>query len=133
MGEKTPPAAINFIVNRALYRLTCRDVEAATLIVTKGPLSPLTDMQSIAMRVAFNTSLREAVAIGRWAERAKNGSTEDCPMPSMRPKSQTIIVDPGYLGENPGFDEDSTTETIVRKKTPMQRLRDALEVLKRAF
>lgn len=133
MADDTPVSADGrlFYATKAIYRLTQQCLQAATLIVTKGPISPVTDVQSIMMRVAFNGAIREAVAVGRWIERSKNGSKEPPPVPRTRPKSQTVIVDADYLAENPGFDEDDTTDVIIRKEPVGQRLRNALEVLKR--
>lgn len=113
--QATTPGARDYVITRAIFRLTQRAIEAVTLCVSRGPLSPLTQVQSIQMRVALATIMREAVSVGRWFERVRNGSKEPEPNPrvSSRPKSQTIIVSPEMLSpEDPGFDEDSTTEPL---------------------
>lgn len=62
-------AASQYELRRTILRLTQRCVQEATLAVSKGPLSPLTAMQSLALRVALGSLIREAVGVGRWHER----------------------------------------------------------------
>lgn len=86
-------AASAYVLSRAIYRLTQRSVQEATMAVCQGPLSPLTEMQSIALRVALSAIVREAVGVGRWYERqAQAGRTG----PAM--------------DEDPRFDDEATTE-----------------------
>lgn len=71
-----------YVLSRAIFRLTQRAVQEATLAVCSGPLSPLTEMQSIQMRVALGAIIREAIGTGRWMERIErarrdNGTEED--------------------------------------------------------
>lgn len=65
-----------YILRRALFRLTERGLQEITLCVTQGPLSPLTEMQSIAIRVALRGIVAEAVGTGRWVERVYRARRE---------------------------------------------------------
>jgi hypothetical protein len=108
--------ALSYELSRAIHRLTQRAVAAVHMIVSKGPLSPLTEMQSVTLRVALAGIVREAVGVGEWLERKRRGSKLPPPLPRTRPKLQTIVVDPAVLDSgNPGWDEDKTTEPIVRR------------------
>lgn len=72
----------DYILRRAIFRLTERGLQEITLCVTQGPLSPLTEMQSIAIRVALRAIVAEAVGTGRWVERvhrARRDRGEDDP------------------------------------------------------
>lgn len=80
-----------YTLNRAIYRLTQRAVQEATLAVCMGPLSPLTEMQSVALRVALGSIVREAIATGRWAERQERHRSE-------------------WQAGDPGWDSEPTTE-----------------------
>lgn len=102
-------------MSRAIHRLTMRCVSEANLIVSKGPLAPLTGMQNVTMRVAFATIVREAINVGRWYERTKRGGKEPPPLPRTRAK--TVIVSPEALDlDNPGFDQDATTEPLPPRR-----------------
>lgn len=85
-----------YTLSRAVYRLTQRAVQEATLAVSTGPLSPLTEMQSVALRVGLGALIREAIATGRWYERqqqhvqqwqsADPAWTEEPPTEPARPR-----------------------------------------------
>lgn len=78
--------ASQYVLSRAIYRLTQRAVQEATLAICQGPLSPLTEMQSVALRVALAVIVRESVAVGRWYER-------------QAPPPVTAETDPGFDSE----------------------------------
>jgi chromosome segregation ATPase len=65
-----------YTLRRAILRLTQRGVQEATLCVSQGPLSPLTEMQSIQLRVALGAIIREAIGTGRWLERTDRARRE---------------------------------------------------------
>lgn len=111
------PEGRGYFKARAIYRLTQRAVQAVHEIVSKGPLSPLTGMQSLTLRVALADVVRESIKVGEWLSRAKAGSKEPPPLPRSRPKSQTVILSPSALApEDPKFDEDVTTEPMALKR-----------------
>lgn len=85
-------AASAYVLSRAIYRLTQRGVQEATLAICSGPLSPLTEMQSLALRVALGQIIREAVGVGRWYERQAAAGRTRAP------------------ADNPHFDDEVTTE-----------------------
>lgn len=66
---RAPAPGPTYTLARAIYRLTQRAVQEATLAVSTGPLSPLSEMQSVALRVGLGQLIREAIATGRWYER----------------------------------------------------------------
>lgn len=73
----TSAAASQYVLSRAIFRLTQRAVQEATLAICTGPLSPLTEMQSVALRVALAVIIREAVGVGRWYERQHPPKTSE--------------------------------------------------------
>lgn len=93
---------------RAIYRLTQRAIAAVNLIVSKGPLSPLTGVQNLTLRVALSDVVREAIGVGKWLASDRKSPP---PLPRSRPHSQTVVV-----SEDPHFDEDSTTEPVAVKR-----------------
>ena len=76
-------AARGYVRSRAIYRLTQRAVAAVNLAVSKGPLAPLTGMQNITIRVALGDVVREAIGVGAWLEKVRNGSKEPPPLPRL--------------------------------------------------
>lgn len=91
------PAA-EYELRRTIYRLTQRAVQEATLAICTGPLSPLTEMQSMALRIALGSIIREAVGTGRWAERQE----------LRRDMAELVEVDPR-------FDEETTEPQRPRR------------------
>lgn len=82
MAQTTIVDGPEYVLRRAIFRLTQRAVQEATLAVCKGPLSPINEMQSIAMRVGLGAIIREAIGTGRWIERlyrARREAGEDDP------------------------------------------------------
>lgn len=87
---------VDYTLRRAIFRLTQRAVQETTLCVTVGPLAPLTEMQSVALRIALAVIIREAIATGRWVERVERAKRE-------------------RGEEDPRFDEDITEPMPPRR------------------
>lgn len=73
-----------YTLRRAIFRLTQRAVQEATLAICQGPLSPLTEMQSVALRVALGSIIREAIGTGRWVEQIARARRLRGPEPDPR-------------------------------------------------
>lgn len=85
----------DFVFARAIFRLTQRAVQEATLAVSPGPLSPITEMQSITLRVALGAIVREAIGTGRWIERCER-ARRDREHPEPDPRFDEEITEPAW-------------------------------------
>ena len=126
----------SYLLGRAVYKLTQNAISVANMVISTAPIAPLTGMQNITLRVGLAGVVRDAIAVGRWYERAKAGSKELPPKPLTKPAktgkdrqapAATGIAAPAAVaGENPRFDEDATTEPI---ETVARLLRQAGKLL----
>jgi hypothetical protein len=124
-----------YLLGRAIYVLTQKALAASNMVTTTAPIAELTAMQNITLRVAFGGVIRDAIAVGRWYERAKAGSDEPPPKTLARlaragndrqasaTTGKPATAGPAAVaGENPRFDEDATTEPIETVARLLRRL-----------
>lgn len=92
-------AVSQYVLSRGIFRLTQRAVQEATLAICSGPLSPLTEMQSIQLRVALGAIVRDAIGVGRWYERQARDRREA-----------------GEVEADPRFDEEPTEPALPSRR-----------------
>jgi len=98
-------------LEEAIHALTERAIQDCNLVVSRGPLAPLTGVQNVAMRVALSNVMRTAIAAGRTHERALRALR---PIPPL-PREHTVIVHPdATTPDNPSFSDDETTRPMRR-------------------
>ena len=96
-------------LEETIQTLAHRMVQDCNLIVSTGPLSPLTSVQNVQMHLAAANVVRAAVAKAREHERALVALSPIPPLPVQR----TVIVHPGATdASNPHFTDEDTTRPM---------------------
>jgi hypothetical protein len=87
-------------LEKTIQTLTTRAIQDCNLIVSVGPLAPLTGTQNVAMRVAMANVMRTAIAAGRAHERA---------IAVLRTHVPSVVVAPDATTyQDPKYDEVTT-------------------------
>lgn len=110
VGDLEAARKLEAILEDTIQTLSHRAVQNTNLIVSTGPLSPLTSIQNIQSHISMTAVVRDAVKAGRRFERALIAIGQaPVPPPLGHP--------PATTPEDPKHDEEATTK-------PMRRSRD---------